>query len=922
MGVYINLYAPILINFNMSTLTEKPRLYSRGQDQVLLDDYIKALNSGFDKWLNSIDVKDKYKKDIRTAYQDLLGRLNANDGTFISEGDGSFRDTTGKLSNATDSKIDAYGIAAYYLNNTLQNMSIYEEPVPEDKIIWGDTALQTAINKKLWGKGGENLQYFIDLDPYNEETKTRTQDNRIAEFSELLNDLETNFDSNFHGYSEDQKNQALSDITILKGLLEGGITSNEYYTLNKILGDGNYEQLFTTGTLKTSDTPQTQDSSIDQDFFKWLAQNGYENTVEEFDQTYSYTNPHQEAISKLDTILSNQTENNLYELIKYIAKGGDVNYAKPIFDGMGANYNMQNNFVMDKILHRLLALGKLSDVGNGYYHIKGLVGKNKSEVYFWDKTNKRIIRKNGLTLPNFRNDLISKYKSSIQGTPDYSQYFSTPSYKKGGVLKAEDGIKWSDDILSSIFYTDDDYQNSWQYDLSTGEWNPRTQKATNTKNPKSEEFDTTGNGNKIEDLDYWNTWVTLLTNNPELGLNWSRNFHKWRPEGSTIGNNLLNPDGTLNSEALSSSTLYNDGDEGPGHDIIRGRVYQNEQGKYINYLPEGYSLSNEDPILADNNLAYIYKIVKNTPKNNLENISEGGKKDSELNPVDVDNKENNPKSNLDLIKLQEIIPNTLAGTRAGLAIQHNNSLAEYLNSMISPNLQDTYTLDHPITGAFAQKQYYEQQGSNIRSQAGLGSTSDASLQKAGELDANMRASELDVKGNLIDNQEIQKNQALKRQYRDANTARWSKVVNDNRKVISDYKKELAQIEASRKQNNYQSINTLLSEIESRQRSNFDSLYSEYMQYVEAQDQAANSQLYKDEITQIQDAITDWKIKNPTGIMSQEPWYVEYSKRQRELAQRLANDNAISMGKRRGWQYTDLYKDDPYQPRLDWKNIIK
>ena len=34
----------------MSTNNENPRLYSRGYDQIHLDEYIKALEAGFSQW--------------------------------------------------------------------------------------------------------------------------------------------------------------------------------------------------------------------------------------------------------------------------------------------------------------------------------------------------------------------------------------------------------------------------------------------------------------------------------------------------------------------------------------------------------------------------------------------------------------------------------------------------------------------------------------------------------------------------------------------------------------------------------------------------------------------------------------------------------------------------------------------------------
>ena len=49
----------------MATTEKDIRLYQRGNDQVVLDNYINRLESGFNDWLDSKKLKDKQKTEVR-----------------------------------------------------------------------------------------------------------------------------------------------------------------------------------------------------------------------------------------------------------------------------------------------------------------------------------------------------------------------------------------------------------------------------------------------------------------------------------------------------------------------------------------------------------------------------------------------------------------------------------------------------------------------------------------------------------------------------------------------------------------------------------------------------------------------------------------------------------------------------------------
>ena len=61
----------------MATTEKDIRLYQRGNDQVVLDNYINRLESGFNDWLDSKKLKDKQKTEVRQAYQEMIQALNS-----------------------------------------------------------------------------------------------------------------------------------------------------------------------------------------------------------------------------------------------------------------------------------------------------------------------------------------------------------------------------------------------------------------------------------------------------------------------------------------------------------------------------------------------------------------------------------------------------------------------------------------------------------------------------------------------------------------------------------------------------------------------------------------------------------------------------------------------------------------------------
>lgn len=211
----------------------------------------------------------------------MVGRLNSGDGSFTSRLGGGFQDSTGRIKNA-DKGFDAAGVAASYLGNTLRSMDVYKEPEPTpdpSKIKYGDGAIGTALTRRLLGSAG-TIQDFIDRDPYNKDTRTRSNSVRSKEFRSALEGLANDWEagsSEFSDFTDEQRTQGLKDIRSLFTIFDndGQITDDEYLQLARVTGMSNLRQMFATGE-QTAPTVTTPDGAVQRsgrtyaDFIRWV----------------------------------------------------------------------------------------------------------------------------------------------------------------------------------------------------------------------------------------------------------------------------------------------------------------------------------------------------------------------------------------------------------------------------------------------------------------------------------------------------------------------------------------------------------------------------------------------------------------------------------------------------------------------------
>lgn len=174
----------------------------------------------------------------------------------------------------------------------------------------------------------------------------------------------------------------------------------------------------------------------------------------------------------------------------------------------------------------------------------------------------------------------------------------------------------------------------------------------------------------------------------------------------------------------------------------------------------------------------------------------------------------------------------------------NNKAAEQYKAGLKPLLIDTYENTVPITGNYFAKASADRQASNLTSLAARPRTSDASLQLAGELEAQNKAGDIRFQGDMADADMFYKTRMMAQQESDAAKARRTDVANRNRASMLQIDAAKAQIDSAKTTANYQQvINPYLSGIENQFRQN-RAARKQYDAAVQAGDTAKQQQLLR------------------------------------------------------------------------------
>ena len=566
------------------------RTYKRGNDEINFNDFIRQAEYGFNNWLDQTDLKDKYKSEVRAAYQDIINRMNQDPNSFTARLGGGFTNTAG-ITNKTDG-FDAYGIAAGYLGNTLRGMPVYTKPeVKSDKTKYkrDGKLINSTIQSYIIGDNPDNF-IFLDNDSFDEATGQRGMTHRIEQTLTGLEWLKGRLKDYYDFDSEDEHKLAIDKINKAIGILKNGNPNDDWFVLGQ-LGFTNVDKYFLTGkekrTTPLSQEEQTQkeSSGAAQQFEDWMSTNRpfYSGSLDSIPLTET-GNADEDAKQALLNTFGSLT----VDQIKHILGGfithpeGDFTSHKDILS-LG-NILKKGKFTSHQVISGVIywaiqrGLGRLL-TDNVYYFpfTKSDRQDGSSTVYVYDTSDHTIKEIDAQYVPEYRNEYLNAYKQSNPSSsirnPKYSELYSDtglyPSKKKGGVLKAKEGSStlrtdkgrdyakdkmdsnpWLtldypgintsgisyNTILEALTYLDEDLKDDKRiYKLyndgtNTFTYQTRTQPATDRNSPGNNQYDPEPGGKQLETQDYYKNWLNnVLLKNSKVAEAWARRYKALQP---------------------------------------------------------------------------------------------------------------------------------------------------------------------------------------------------------------------------------------------------------------------------------------------------------------------------------------------------------------------------------------------------------
>ena len=866
---------PFLVLYYIMTLVKSmqegdksPTLYSQYDKKYDFNQLQQDADREVYEYIASLKRGNKDTDQFIKAYSDIMAGIKDGSITFK---DGKYIDTKGRYSNGIyydDKNIkkssnkpskDYYGLMANYIYQKQNSQKEYIAPEDKTKIKWsGNTSVGQAITRHIFNSNTWNNEDFLDLNEYDESGNIKGTDNRYKKLYDAFDYVLNNFDNLFTGYSEQQKQDNIKYIQeAMDYLKDNQINSGDYLALNKAAGGLDYRNMFSD---KKSSNESPQDTKTD--FLSWVSKTYpiFKGTLRPTKDLNNIGNYGTFILNRLNNAINSLSDNDLCRII--FESLSDPNYTfdnENIVQSTFGNkdYLFPNALGVRLALQALKTKNLLQSFGEenpNLYYIPNTDHKNRQTAWVWNTDDNTISEMSYHDIPYWRQKIVSEYQKFSNNLSKSDQYFTSRygSYKQGGILLAQQGIKTPSDqskefyselqeVDPSIFTSDydtsklvnadfsDDNFDAWVSNVngkSTGRYLPSK---GNTQEYTS----------KIEEHPYYIQFGKDLIdengNFTELGKAWAKLVDKNIPTGS------LASFYDKNNKPRTSWTVTN-------KDIYNRKPNTfNKLSDYVNYVRNDKILGARHNVFLKTGKRYFYKdkngikhyvnpenindyIISENPENiwdkdKLVNWSDyeitGKKSPDQIDPTDKQDstniylKQQQDKQPADFSKIYNKIPDIINFGRLLGHIKNNNRITDIVKQTLTPVLQDTYELYSPVTGAFSEMQLGNNLAAEHRRKAANPFTSDARLQLAGMLEANKQSTDVQKQAFLADDAEIKrtKAEALKRQ--EDNIARRNKVANDNRAIINQNDREIAQLEAARLKNNQESIDNFLKGIEGR-----------------------------------------------------------------------------------------------------------
>lgn len=891
------------------------RLYKRGNDEVDLNAFVRQAEAGFNDWLDKADIKEKHKKEVRAAYQDMITRINDDPESFAARLGGGFTNTAG-ITNKTKG-FDAYGIAAGYLGNTLRGMSVYTKPeVKSDKPKYKKDAgfITSAMQSRIWGDSPESF-IRLDDDSYDEATGQRGLTNRVNQTVAGLGALKGRLRDYYDFDSDDDYNHAVSRIDSAIASLQNANPNDDWFTLGQ-LGITGMDRFFSTGRERRT-TPLTQEEQTSlagqnrvRDFESWMSSNRpfYTGKVDKISLNTRPGSATQEQKTELRNKLNSLSNDDLKNWIFDYIENPNYDFTHHptlmrLYGGVPAYGLFTPSQIMSGVLSQAIYSGLGKKISGTMYYFPDTLEEHpdgSSTVYVYNLGTLSLEQVDTQDIDDYRKQYLNEYKQSnpsqsYQANSAYSSRYPEmyPSHKDGGILKAQKGFPLPKIDPPNIELLDpfadwNRQQNQEMYNSMVSPGWARLNYGTNPDNDRVR--------GAYELLPGWegarhdrrtaNIGTTPQTPTISNAYRMQRNYIN---SGNMVGDvrtayqNWIqtNPSGTYqdfvnfyNNKVQAVRDLsqtkfdkgYNNTEFQPLYDDynwlysssaatydpskgLLGAESENDLNKVL-----GSTMFNRNALAfnSDEDAQDLRSgtFIDNDPSNTQFWINNEGKLELRtVQPEQVQDPEDQVDPNLQRDPNDEVDPNRVnldesqarlrgIGSNASLARQGfwgelgtdllgagrlagsiwaNNRIARTVRDSLRPKLHDTYELYSPVTGAFGEMQLRNRQGAETLSQSYRPFTSDASLASARMLEGQRQANDLQYQGFLADDREIRRTQAEALQRQEGNIARRSALANENRDAIIANNQAVAQLEASRIKQNWNSVDNYLQGVEGRMR---------------------------------------------------------------------------------------------------------
>lgn len=850
----------------------KPKLFNYNENQYSFNELSQGLDSGFSEYISTLGLKEEDINKAYDAYSNLMSGIE--DGTVIYK-NGRFTDSLGRYSNGIwyDDKgnkqtskgknKDYYGLVASYIASGIRRLNKYEEPTDTSKREWGDTSMSEALLKGIFNSTEYNPNYFITQDAYDDTTQSRGTTIR----SKLISDwIDQNINDTFFSKYNISDEEKLRQIQLMQEasqkLKQDGFNTSDLLFLSRAFPKIDWETLFRSNPIErtsqdSEENGSAENNSIEQDFDTYL-QTTYpraNNSDSQFVITYNSKLP--------QSVLQSVGQLNEKQILDYLVASfnnptGDFKNNYPF---KNFNTSIPSSALATLLLSRMRSQGRLvqDKEKSNIYYIPELFDEKTNSGYYFDSDTNTLYKKNVQDIPYWVEQIKKKWSD------DNSKYF-TQYQKNGGIIKAQTGVKFSD---KANWYTGV-FMPSLDYILAGLEKDKGYADYLNDMQDRHAKIHQAA-GNDFQNKAYVSDDVASYQDDYKLGYNgeWGDNTAGYNSLGIAKNLDMFDLSGPKRTSGDWSDSnwttdkmfsaitdfrrlLGREGDFTPEQlaEVTKkfrdaGWEFKLGEDKYYRISP--IVTTQNDTTAAD---TQKQPAVENDPND-----------DTIVNPTTQESEDEFSKTNI----LQKLVPEALAAGRLFHSIRTNNKIADVLRKTLNPVLKNTYERYSPITGAFGEMQFRNRQAADLRRQASRPFTSDASLQLAGQLDANRQARDLEYQGFLADDKEIKRTREAALARQEDNMARRSDVANFNRASINQTNRERSQLEATRLKQNWISSNNYLQELENRFRTEFAK--KEARDY-ESSQQLANSR-YRDAIRNLDKdyakLTTAQKLKNPRYV---------------------------------------------------------